>query len=86
MKILVMGPDCAAPEILLGDERLTNLRRHTECRTPALRQMREPTRPRYLPPQRLPWCIARRMWMGVFHHPLFEKTPGLTTSSRAASD
>jgi predicted AlkP superfamily phosphohydrolase/phosphomutase len=26
MKILVMGLDCAAPELLLGDERLTNLR------------------------------------------------------------
>src|SRR4030095_1290951 len=27
MKILVIGLDCAAPEILLADERLTNLRR-----------------------------------------------------------
>lgn len=30
MKILVVGLDCAAPEILLGDERLTNLRRLME--------------------------------------------------------
>ncbi len=27
MKLLVIGLDCAAPELLLGDERLTNLRR-----------------------------------------------------------
>jgi predicted AlkP superfamily phosphohydrolase/phosphomutase len=27
MKILVLGLDCAAPDLLLGDERLTNLRR-----------------------------------------------------------
>lgn len=27
MKILVVGLDCAAPELLLGDERLTNIRR-----------------------------------------------------------
>ena len=27
MKILVIGLDCAAPEILLGDERLVNFRR-----------------------------------------------------------
>lgn len=27
MKILVLGLDCAAPELLLGDERLTNIRR-----------------------------------------------------------
>jgi predicted AlkP superfamily phosphohydrolase/phosphomutase len=27
MKILVLGMDCAAPELLLGDERLTNFRR-----------------------------------------------------------
>ena len=30
MKILVLGLDCAAPEILLGDERLENLRRLME--------------------------------------------------------
>lgn len=30
MKILVIGLDCAAPEILLGDERLTNIRRLME--------------------------------------------------------
>lgn len=30
MKILVVGLDCAAPEILLGDERLTNFRRLME--------------------------------------------------------
>jgi predicted AlkP superfamily phosphohydrolase/phosphomutase len=30
MKILVIGLDCAAPEILLGDERLVNLRRLME--------------------------------------------------------
>ena len=27
MRILVLGLDCAAPELLLGDDRLTNLRR-----------------------------------------------------------
>src|SRR5688572_33472720 len=27
MKLLVIGLDCAAPELLLGDERLVNLRR-----------------------------------------------------------
>ena len=27
MKILVVGLDCAAPSLLLGDERLTNIRR-----------------------------------------------------------
>jgi predicted AlkP superfamily phosphohydrolase/phosphomutase len=27
MKILVIGLDCAAPEILIGDERLANIRR-----------------------------------------------------------
>jgi predicted AlkP superfamily phosphohydrolase/phosphomutase len=33
MKLLVIGLDCAAPELLLGDERLTNLRHlmHTGC-------------------------------------------------------
>ena len=30
MKILVIGLDCAAPELLLGDERLTNFRRLME--------------------------------------------------------
>ena len=30
MKILVIGLDCAAPELLLGDERLTNVRRLME--------------------------------------------------------
>ena len=30
MKILVIGLDCAAPELLLGDERLTNIRRLME--------------------------------------------------------
>jgi predicted AlkP superfamily phosphohydrolase/phosphomutase len=30
MKILVVGLDCAAPELLLGDERLTNVRRLME--------------------------------------------------------
>jgi predicted AlkP superfamily phosphohydrolase/phosphomutase len=30
MKILVVGLDCAAPEVLLGDERLTNFRRLME--------------------------------------------------------
>lgn len=30
MKILVMGLDCAAPELLLGDERLTNIRQLME--------------------------------------------------------
>lgn len=27
MKICVLGLDCAAPEIIFGDERLTNIRR-----------------------------------------------------------
>ncbi|MBI3469591.1 MAG: alkaline phosphatase family protein, partial [Planctomycetes bacterium] len=31
MKILVIGLDCAAPELLLGDERLTNFRRLMEA-------------------------------------------------------
>lgn len=33
MKILVIGLDCAAPEILLGEERLTNIRRLMEAGT-----------------------------------------------------
>src|SRR5262245_15410769 len=31
MKTLVIGLDCAAPELLLGDERLTNVRRLMEA-------------------------------------------------------
>jgi predicted AlkP superfamily phosphohydrolase/phosphomutase len=31
MKMLVMGLDCAAPQLLLGDERLTNIRRLMEA-------------------------------------------------------
>jgi len=30
MKILVIGLDCAAPELLLGDDRLVNFRRLME--------------------------------------------------------